>query len=188
MGEDLDTSQLSSVKKRSPRKSQKNKKSSHHSTAKKKDPNDIRFGMQQVQDKEDTITYEPVIDLNKHRLTAVKLNKYARSIERKQLSRNKSATKIYKSDLHHQQKTESSPVSKSPNSLPVSNFRKNRDLEKKSFSNAAMSVKMFEEHNKGKHQFSFIPSINRRSAMIASKIVKQETSIHGLNHFKLNLG
>ena len=107
--------------------------------------------MQQVQDKEDTITYEPVIDLNKHRLTAVKLNKYARSIERKQLSRNKSATKIYKSDLHNQQKTESSPVSKSPNSLPVSNFRKNRDLEKKSFSNAAMSVKMFEEHNKGKH-------------------------------------
>ena len=102
MGEDLDTSQLSSVKKRSPRKSQKNKKCSHHSTAKKKDPNDIRFGMQQVQDKEDTITYEPVIDLNKHRLTAVKLNKYARSIERKQLSRNKSATKIYKSDLHNQ--------------------------------------------------------------------------------------
>lgn len=83
-------SQHSSVKKRFQRKSQKGKKLCHHSAAKKKDPNDIRFGLQQVKEKEDTITYEPTIDLNKHRLTAVKLNKYARDIERKQLSRNKS--------------------------------------------------------------------------------------------------
>lgn len=53
----------------------------------KKDPNSIRFGLQKVSTKEDSISYEPIIDLNRHRLTAVKLNKYARSIERKQLDR-----------------------------------------------------------------------------------------------------
>lgn len=85
----------------------------------------------------------------------MKLNKYARSIERKQLSRNKSASKTHRPDI--QQPTESSPASKSPHSTIMNHPMRNKDLIKKSFSNAALSVKMFEDHNKMKNQFSFIP-------------------------------
>ena len=83
------------------------------------------------------------------------------------------------------EQTESSPHSKAPHTLPT--FRNNTDLAKIS-SRQKVSVKMFEDHNKHRRQFSFIPQINRKSAEIASKIVSKETSINKLNHFKLNLG